>query len=183
MLHQAIHSAYPSFVPSRSTIGPETPFITVYASMKANTTREYATLLIRSADYDAVMAIWQSADGVTIRDVDAREPLTAYLEQHRGLCFVAVEDHQVVGAVLCGTDGRRGYLNHLAVAHAWRRQGIGRRLAEHCITALYERGFEKCHLMVKRENAPGQAFWEGLGWVMRDDVRLMSHTSSRSANA
>lgn len=135
------------------------------------------------SDYDAVMTIWQSADGVTIRDVDAREPLTAYLVQHRGLSFVAVTDDQVVGAVLCGTDGRRGYLNHLAVSPAWRRHGIGRGLAERCITALHERGIEKCHLMVKSGNLDGQAFWTRLGWSERADVRLMSHMSTRSANA
>ncbi|MGH7615996.1 MAG: GNAT family N-acetyltransferase [Gemmatimonadaceae bacterium] len=135
------------------------------------------------ADYDPVMAVWQLADGVTIRDVDARGPLTTYLELHRGLCFVAVAGDEIVGAVLCGTDGRRGYLNHLAVAPEWRRRGIGRRLAERCVTALYERGIEKCHLMVKRENATGQTFWARLGWVSRDDVGLMSHTASQSANA
>lgn len=135
------------------------------------------------SDYDAAMAIWESAVGVTIRDVDGREPLTAYLNQHRGLCFVAVADDQIVGAVLCGTDGRRGYLNHLAVASAWRRRGIGRQLAERCIQALDARGVEKCHLMVKDDNAAGQTFWTQLGWVDRADIRLMSHTSSRRANA
>jgi ribosomal protein S18 acetylase RimI-like enzyme len=129
------------------------------------------------------MAIWKDADGVTIRDVDAREPLTGYLSRHQGLCFVAVAGGRIVGAILCGTDGRRGYLNHLAVAADWRRLGIGRRLADACIAGLSARGIEKCHLMVKADNPEGQAFWARLGWSDRSDIRLMSFTSSSSSNA
>lgn len=135
------------------------------------------------ADYDAVMAIWKDAEGVTLREVDAREPLTSYLGLHRGLCFVATAEGRIVGAVLCGTDGRRGYLNHLAVAAEYRRRGIGRRLAEACIAGLSARGIEKCHLMVKADNPQGRAFWAHLGWSDRSDIRLMSYTSSSSLNA
>jgi len=138
---------------------------------------------LTSADYDAVMLLWKSADGVTLRDVDAREPLTAYLEQHRGLSFVAVDDAQIVGAVLCGTDGRRGYLQHLAVAPSHRRRGIGRQLAERSVAALAGRGIDKCHLMVVAGNTDAQKFWSRLGWENRDDIRLMSHTTSGAANA
>jgi N-acetylglutamate synthase len=135
------------------------------------------------SDYDRVMAIWHGAHGVTLRDVDAREPLSDYLVRHRGLCFVATDGDEIVGAVLCGTDGRRGYLSHLAVAESCRRRGIGRRLAEACVAALHARGIQKCHLMVRSENAAAQAFWSHLGWVDRADVRLMSFTATDSGNA
>lgn len=135
------------------------------------------------SDYDAVMAIWKNAEGVTLRDADGREPLTSYLSLHRGLCFVATAEGRIVGAVLCGTDGRRGYLNHLAVAADYRRRGIGRRLAEACIAGLGARGIAKCHLMVKNDNPEGRAFWAHLGWSDRSDIRLMSYTSPASPNA
>src|SRR5437868_4750951 len=133
-----------------------------------------------SADYDAVLSLWQSSEGVTLRDVDARAPLIAYLAQHRGLSFVAVDEDAIVGALLVGTDGRRGYLQHLAVAPSHRRLGIGRKLAECGVAALAARGIDKCHLMVVASNADAIAFWSRLGWTDRSDVRLMSHTASRA---
>ena len=135
------------------------------------------------ADYDAVVALWRSAEGVVMRDADEREPLSAYLEQHRGLSFVATQDDMVVGAVLCGTDGRRGYLQHVAVAETHRRRGIGKALVDQSIRALAERGIDKCHLMVLADNTQAQAFWSRVGWKDRSDVRLMSHTTFGKPNA
>jgi N-acetylglutamate synthase len=69
-------------------------------------------------DYDEVLALWQSCgdEGVCVdEDVDSRKAIAAYLKRHDGMSFVAREKNQLIGAVLCGTDGRRGYLNHLAV--------------------------------------------------------------------
>jgi N-acetylglutamate synthase len=97
--------------------------------------------------------------------------------------IVALNGDQVVGAVLCGTDGRRGYLQHLAVADGHRRLGIGRVLAKRCVTELHARGIEKCHLMVVVDNAEARSFWSRLGWVDRDDIRLMSHTATGVATA
>ncbi|HXT15988.1 MAG TPA: GNAT family N-acetyltransferase [Gemmatimonadaceae bacterium] len=137
----------------------------------------------KDTDYDSVTALWRAAAGVTLRDADERTPLTAYLARQPGLSFVAEEDGAIVGAVLCGTDGRRGYLQHLAVASTHRRRGIGRRLAESCTHALAARGIMKCHLMVVSDNDAARAFWMRLGWTPRDDVQLMSHTAGDSANA
>ena len=79
--------------------------------------------------------------------------------------------------MLCGTDGRRGYLQHLAVAPAYRRRGVGRRLAERAVAALAAQGVAKCHLMVLPSNAAARAFWRRLGWAERGDVLLMSHVA------
>jgi N-acetylglutamate synthase len=144
------------------------------------------SVLIREflpTDYDEVIALWREAPGVTLRDVDAPEPLTAYLTRNAGHSFVAVDGSQIVGAVLCGTDGRRGYLQHLAVAPTHRRRGIGRDLADRCVRALAARGIDKCHLMVVSGNHDAVAFWARLGWTERSDVRLMSHTTSGVATA
>ena len=137
----------------------------------------------QAGDYDAVVALWRASPGVTLRDADAREPLTAYIERNAGLSFVVTDADDIVGAVLCGTDGRRGYLQHLAVVATHRRRGIGRALAERCVRALAERGIDKCHLMVVSDNHDAAVFWTRLGWVDRADIRLMSHTSSGVATA
>jgi ribosomal protein S18 acetylase RimI-like enzyme len=118
-----------------------------------------------------------------LRDVDAREAVEAYLHQNPGLSFVACAGEQVVGAVLCGTDGRRGYLQHLVVARTHRRAGIGRRLAERAAAALATRGIDKCHLMVLPSNAGARAFWRRVGWAERPDVLLMSRSHSGRPSA
>src|SRR5687767_10972063 len=129
-------------------------------------------------DYEEVMALFQSTEGLTLREADSRDAVLFYLRRNPGLSFVAREEGVLVGAVLTGTDGRRGYLQHLAVAREHRGQGIGRALAERAINALSAVGIVKCHIMVRRENAGALAFWAHMGWAARDDVLLMSHTDS-----
>jgi ribosomal protein S18 acetylase RimI-like enzyme len=134
-------------------------------------------------DYDEVMALWQATEGITLREVDSREAILAYVARNPGLSFVARDGDIVAGAVLAGTDGRRGYLQHLAVAPPYRGRGVGRVLAEHVIEALSAAGIAKCHLMVRAENAAAKAFWAHLGWTIRDDISVMSHWDPRIENA
>ncbi|MFI5227901.1 MAG: GNAT family N-acetyltransferase [Gemmatimonadales bacterium] len=136
----------------------------------------------KSADYDAAIALWRAADGVTLRGADSRDAIDAYLARNAGLSFVAVTGGRLVGAVLCGTDGRRGYLNHLAVAADCRRAGIGRQLAERCAAALASRGIRKCHLMVVSTNDAARSFWMRVGWLERGDVILMSRSAPGAVN-
>ena len=135
------------------------------------------------ADYDAAVALWTETEGIVLRDVDARGPLLEYLARNRGLSMVAMDNGAVVGAVLCGTDGRRGYLHHLAVAGSHRRRGVGRALADRCLSSLSERGIDKCHIMVFPTNTPARAFWQRLGWQERADVLVMSHLKSGHTTA
>jgi N-acetylglutamate synthase len=135
------------------------------------------------ADYDQVVALWRAAEGVVLRDVDQPEAIARYLALNPGLSFVASDEGRIIGAVLCGTDGRRGYLQHLAVAPTHRRRGVGRALAQRCVEALSERGLDKCHLMILPQNQVARAFWRRIGWQDRDDVRVMSHVQSGSPTA
>jgi ribosomal protein S18 acetylase RimI-like enzyme len=135
------------------------------------------------SDYDEAMALWQATEGLTLREVDSREAVLAYLAQNRGLSFVARDARNLVGAVLAGTDGRRGYLQHLAVAYPYRGNGLGRSLAQRVVDALAARGVHKCHLMVRCENEPAKAFWQHLGWTLRDDIVLMSHADDGAGTA
>jgi ribosomal protein S18 acetylase RimI-like enzyme len=134
-------------------------------------------------DYEQVMELWQTTEGLTLREVDSRDAILAYLARNPGLSFVARDGDIVAGAVLAGTDGRRGYLQHLAVAPAYRRRGIGRVLAERVVGALRAAGIVKCHLMVRQENETAKSFWAHLGWTLRNDVSVMSHADPRVENA
>lgn len=136
-----------------------------------------------SADYDEVTTLWSHTEGLTLREADSREAIASYLARNPGLSFVAREGGRLVGAVLAGTDGRRGYLQHLAVAPSHRGRGLGRALAERSVEALGLLGIAKCHLMIRAENAQAKAFWEHLGWTERADVMLMSHADPNAANA
>lgn len=125
-------------------------------------------------DYVQVMALWTMCDGIGISRADSMEGIQAFLERNPGLSFVATDGDRIVGAVLCGHDGRRGYLHHLAVHEKWRRQGIGRRLVEECLAGLAREGIQKCHALVRRENQDGMEFWKSEGWVRRRRLRLIS---------
>jgi ribosomal protein S18 acetylase RimI-like enzyme len=125
--------------------------------------------------YDEAIALWKRCEGIGLSDADEREPLTAFLLKNPGLSFVAKEDGTIVGTCLCGSDGRRGYLYHLAVDPAQRRKGIGRILAQKALQALAAQGIQKCHIMVFGTNELGLTFWKNEGWVTRPEIVLMSH--------
>jgi ribosomal protein S18 acetylase RimI-like enzyme len=140
-------------------------------------------LPFQAQDYEQVMALWQATEGITLREADSREAILAYLARNPGLSFVARDGDVLAGAVLAGTDGRRGYLQHLAVAPPYRGRGVGRALAERVIEALRVAGISKCHLMVRQENERAKTFWAHLGWTVREDISLMSHAYPTVENA
>ena len=124
------------------------------------------------ADYDKVFALWQGAEGLGLHadECDSRQGITRYLTRNPGMCFVARDGAKLVGAVLCGHEGRRGYLNHLAVAEEYRRQGIGKALVDQCAVALKEAGIVKCNLFVFAANERAMAFWRKLGCRYYDEI-------------
>ena len=126
------------------------------------------------AHYDDVMALWKKAETTGLSGADEQEEIKAYLARNPGMSFVAKEKGTIVGAALCGHDGRRGYLHHLAVAESHRKIGIGRKLADRCIRSLRDAGIEKCHLFLFHRNKDGKAFWEKIDWTPRTDIQLVS---------
>jgi putative acetyltransferase len=137
------------------------------------------------ADYTTVRNLWESCEGVGLSDADQPDAIRAYLQRNPGMSFVARRGQATVGAVLCGHDGRRGYLNHLAVSPTHRHRGIARRLVAHCLEALQDAGIAKCHLFIFRSNQEGQKFWQRIGWVLRNDLAVASQTLAvkRTPNA
>lgn len=125
-------------------------------------------------DYADVRQLWESCRGVGLSDADQPAALRRYLARNPGLSFVAREADLLVGAVLCGHDGRRGYLNHLAVHPQFRRRGLARRLVAHCLGALEREGIAKCHLFIFSSNQEGHRFWQGIGWELRRDLAVAS---------
>ena len=125
-------------------------------------------------DFEQVLVLWQQAEGVGLSEADSPDRLTRFLEHNPGLSFVAMDGNQLVGAVLCGHDGRRGYIHHLAVAPSHQRQGIGRLLVNRCLAALTEVDIDKVHLFVFGANKRALAFWKASGWTERVELKLFS---------
>jgi len=125
-------------------------------------------------DYEAVHALWSQTEGLGLNESDSPGAIAAYLERNPGLSRVAVDprDH-IVGALLCGHDGRRGYLHHLAVTPAHRKQGIGKALVESCLEGLRALGIPKCNLFLFADNEQGRSFWLHNGWNSRTDLVLI----------
>lgn len=126
---------------------------------------------MRVEDYDGVYALWLSCKGMGLNDVDdSREGIARYLARNPDTCFVAEEAGAIVGTILGGHDGRRGFLYHAAVAQAYRGRGIGSALVDAAIRVLREAGITKVGMMVFANNDEGNAYWEKRGFSARPDV-------------
>jgi ribosomal protein S18 acetylase RimI-like enzyme len=124
-------------------------------------------------DYDAVVALWRRSEGVGLNEYDTRPAIAAYLRRNPRLSFVAEKKGRVIGAVLCGHDGRRGYLHHLAVSKRHRQRGIGRQLVNACLAKLRKLGIQKCTIFLFASNVAGRKFWQQIGWSSRSDIQLV----------
>ncbi|MCS2608790.1 GNAT family N-acetyltransferase [Halomonas dongshanensis] len=134
-------------------------------------------------DYDAAVALWQQTPGVRLRDADSREGIDRYLRRNPGLSVVAEAEGRLVGTIMGGHDGHRGFVQHLAVASSHRRLDIGTRLVRRCLEALEREGIQKTHLMLLADNETGKQFWTRLGWEPRHDIALYSFILNGSPNA
>jgi len=100
-------------------------------------------------DYDSVYDLWLNTPGIGLNDLDdSRKGIEKYLRRNPETCFVAEKDNKIIGAILCGNDGRRGYIHHTTVAEAERKNGVGTALVEAAINALEREGINKVALVV-----------------------------------
>ncbi|MCD5976496.1 GNAT family N-acetyltransferase [Pseudomonas quasicaspiana] len=134
-------------------------------------------------DYDAVIALMSSTPGVSVRDADSRDSTSRYLQRNPGMSFVAEVDSVLVGCVMCGHDGRRGYLQHLLVLDNYRRQGIANQLVERCLASLEREGIFKCHIDVFKTNHTAADYWVRQGWQLRTDIDRYSFIRTGNDNA
>lgn len=125
-------------------------------------------------DYDNCLNLWKETQGLGLSRSDEMQYLLHFLERNLHLSFVALADECLAGTVLCGHDGRRAFIYHLAVASEFRRQGIASKLLEHCVDGLKELDIEKCHIMVYKDNTEGLDFWRKAGWSDRPELVILS---------
>ena len=128
-------------------------------------------------DYDKVKALWMTIHGFGIRSVDdSREGVGRFLKRNPTSSVVAEEDGEIIGAILCGHDGRRGCLYHVCVAEGHRRRGIGKAMVVFCMNALKAEQINKVSLIAFTRNDIGNAFWNCIGWTKREDLNYYDFT-------
>ncbi len=122
-------------------------------------------------DYDEVYHLWKRIRGFGIRSMDdSKEGIDRFLKRNPTTSVVAEEDGKIVGAILCGHDGRRGCLYHVCVDEAFRRHGIGKAMVVKTMEALKEERINKVCLIAFTSNDIGNAFWNTIGWTKREDM-------------
>lgn len=127
--------------------------------------------LMTTQDYDNVHELWMTIKGFAIRSVDdSKEGIERFLKRNPTTSVVAVCDGKVVGAILCGHDGRRGCLYHVCVHPEYRLRGIGRSMVTYCMNALKDEKISKVSLIAFTVNDIGNAFWKRIGWTRREDL-------------
>jgi ribosomal protein S18 acetylase RimI-like enzyme len=117
----------------------------------------------READFGAVVELWQACDLTRPWNPPARDIAFCRASGH-GELFVAEAEGRVVGTIMAGHDGHRGWLYYVAVDPARRRGGLGRRLVDHALAALRAQGVPKVELMIRETNVQARGFYEKLGW-------------------
>lgn len=123
------------------------------------------------ADYGRVYALWRSCRGMGLNDIDdSREGIERYLRRNPNTVFAAEEEGEIVGVIMAGHDGRRGYIYHTAVREDMRGRGIGRALVNEALNALKNEGISKIALVAFAKNQEGNAFWEKMGFSQREDL-------------
>lgn len=122
-------------------------------------------------DYDGVYQLWINTPGMGLNTTDdSRDGIHKYLLRNPNTCFIAEKDSAIIGVIMCGHDGRRGFIHHTAVEVSERNQGIGNLLVQHAMDALKDEGINKVALVVFEKNELGNSFWEKRGFAIREDL-------------
>ncbi|MCI8508448.1 MAG: GNAT family N-acetyltransferase [Lachnospiraceae bacterium] len=124
-------------------------------------------------DYENIYELWVSCTGLGLNNLDdSKEGIRRFLERNPDSCFVAEdEEHgKIIGNILAGNDGRRGYIYHTAVNPMYRKQGIAAALVNTALEALRSIGIHKIALVVFEKNETGNEFWGKMGFIERKDI-------------
>ena len=122
-------------------------------------------------DYEKVYDLWLHTAGMGLNTTDdSREGIEKYLRRNPNTCFVAEENGELIGVIMSGHDGRRGFIHHTTVKAEYIGKGSGRELVNFALTALEKEGIHKVALVAFERNVLGNAFWEKIGFTVRNDL-------------
>ena len=122
-------------------------------------------------DYEKVYELWMSCKNMGFNDIDdSKEGISRFLERNPNTSFVAIQNDKLIGIILGGHDGRRGYIYHLSVNENYRKKRIGSELVKNCLDAFKQEKISKVALLVFKYNEVGNLFWEKQGFILREDI-------------
>ena len=128
-------------------------------------------------DYDNVYKLWTTIEGFAIRSLDdSYEGIERFLKRNPNTSVVYEENDEIIGAILCGHDGRQGCLNHVCVHKDYRNRGIGHEMVKAALDALKKEKINKVNLVAFTQNTVGNTFWNELGWQFRKDLNNYDFT-------
>lgn len=135
-------------------------------------------------DYNQVYSLWVSCKGMGLNNLDdSKEGIERFLKRNPETCFVMEQDCYVIGAIMAGNDGRRGYIYHTAVRDEYRRQRVGQKLVSAVMNAFKDCGINKVALVIFETNAVGGAFWEKMGFTVRKDIDYRNREINKSVRS
>ena len=138
----------------------------------------YTLRVMQIEDYEKVYRLWMTIDGFGIRSIDdSFEGVERFLKRNPTTSVVAEnEAGDIIGAILCGHDGRRGCFYHVCVHKDYRKHGIGKAMAVFCMKALQAEDINKVSLIAFKSNVVGNTFWKKVGWTFREDLNYYDFT-------
>ncbi|WP_346879865.1 GNAT family N-acetyltransferase [Clostridium sp. UBA3061] len=135
---------------------------------------------MKISNYEDIFKLWTSTPGMGLRNLDdSKEGIDKFLRRNPATNFIAEEDGKIVGSILCGHDGRRGYIYHTAVDMRYRGKGIGKKIVNSVINALKREGINKAALVVFTNNEVGNGFWRSMGWEKREDLNYYNSSINK----
>ena len=133
--------------------------------------------VMKAEDYDKLYELWMTIKGFGIRSIDdSREGVARFLKRNPTTSVTAWDGDTLIGAILCGHDGRRGCLYHVCVDVNHRMRGIGKGMVVFTMEALKKEGINKVSLIAFTQNDIGNAFWNEIGWTKREDLNYYDFT-------
>lgn len=135
--------------------------------------------LAKETDIPFMLELWRDTPGVGLGAGDDETSLTAFMQRNPSTCLLIKSRDSIIGTVLGGFDGRRGYIYHLVVQRDFRRQGYGKKMLQEVIMQLRALKAEKIHLFVFNNNYGAMAFYEKQGWIKRQDINIFSFSDQK----
>lgn len=129
---------------------------------------------MRKNHFSLVRKFWECTDGIKLTIGDSENEFESFLKRNKGMSFICKDKSILIGTILCGHDGRRGFIYHLAVDKNYRNMSIAKTLINKSITQLKSQGIKRCMLMADSINENAKSFWIKMQWRKRDDLQMFS---------
>ena len=142
--------------------------------MKKVFDNELKFIEMETVHFSLLTDFWENTDGIKLTIGDTESELDKYLKRNKGMSFICLEENEIAGTILCGHDGRRGFIYHLAVHKDYRKKNIAAALIELSLDRLRAADIKRCMIMADEINESGKSFWLKMNWRKRDDLKMFS---------